>query len=147
MSLMIGNFAALGVPLVEDSQRNDQFGDWRLNVDTMSYEVFIYKFLSFVTELLDLSDRIGYVGTGLQEDEIMLCLVKTKSLNSESLPLLTSSGKDWTCSICQGGCNEEEELGRLDCGHYHHINCIKQWLRYKNACPVCKTEAVVDKLG
>lgn len=26
--------------------RNDQFGDWRLNVDTMSYEVFIYEFLT-----------------------------------------------------------------------------------------------------
>lgn len=67
------------------------------NLELIIFVVCLYN----LQELLDLSDRIGYVGTGLQEDEIMLCLVKTTSLNSESLPLLTSSGKDWTCSICQ----------------------------------------------
>lgn len=27
----------------------------------------------------------------------------------------------------------DDEIGRLDCGHYHHIECIKQWLLQKNA--------------
>ncbi|KAA8532662.1 hypothetical protein F0562_032695 [Nyssa sinensis] len=112
----------------------DQFVDWRLDVDSMSYE-----------ELLDLGDRIGNVSTGLQEDEIFCCLRKTKNSILESLPLLMFTDKDWKCSICQEGCRADDEMGRLDCGHYHHLQCIKQWLLQKNACPICKIAAVADK--
>jgi hypothetical protein len=37
---------------------------------------------------------------------------------------------------------EADELGKLDCGHGFHIQCIKKWLAQKNKCPVCKTEPV-----
>jgi hypothetical protein len=37
---------------------------------------------------------------------------------------------------------EADELGKLDCGHGFHIQCIKKWLAQKNTCPVCKTEPV-----
>ena len=36
---------------------------------------------------------------------------------------------------------EEDELGRLDCGHGYHSVCIKQWLVQKNECPICKSSA------
>ncbi|KAL7260420.1 hypothetical protein ACSBR1_006145 [Camellia fascicularis] len=112
----------------------DQHGDWMFDVDNMSYE-----------ELLNLSDRIGYVGTGLQEDEIFRCLRKSKHSMSESFPLLKSTDKDWKCSICQEGWKANDKMGRLDCGHYHHLHCIEKWLLQKNACPVCKTAAVANK--
>ena len=32
-----------------------------------------------------------------------------------------------------------EDVGKLDCGHDYHTNCIKQWLMQKNLCPICKT--------
>jgi len=35
-----------------------------------------------------------------------------------------------------------DELGKLNCGHGYHMECIKQWLGQKNSCPVCKSEAV-----
>lgn len=52
-------------------------------------------------ELLDLSDKIGYVGTGLQEEEISNCLRKFKHFNRDSTSLLITGHKDWKCSICQ----------------------------------------------
>lgn len=61
-------------------RRHDQYQDWRLDVDDMSYE-----------ELLKLGDKIGYVGTGLQEAEISNCLRKLKYFNHKELK----------CSICQ----------------------------------------------
>ncbi|CAA0839822.1 RING/U-box superfamily protein [Striga hermonthica] len=67
---------------------HDRHHGWRLNVDNMSYE-----------ELLELSDRIGYVGSGLQEEEIFSCLRKFNSA-SNSLPMAAGQ-KDWKCSICQ----------------------------------------------
>ncbi|XP_042500377.1 uncharacterized protein LOC122078462 [Macadamia integrifolia] len=116
------------------SHQYDQYRDWRLDVDNMSYE-----------ELLELGDKIGYVSNGLREDEIFHCLRKNKHLIMDNYPsssLPTES--DLKCSICQEEYVADEEVGKLDCGHSYHICCIKQWLLRKNACPVCKAVAAVQ---
>ncbi|CAN0877003.1 Probable E3 ubiquitin-protein ligase RHG1A [Linum grandiflorum] len=109
--------------------RLDRFNEWRLDIDSMSYE-----------QLLELEDRIGYVSTGLKEDEIGHCIRKYKLSVLSKLPSHIQTSLDKKCSICQedfeGG---EDEVGKLECGHGFHIQCIKQWLAHKNNCPVCKT--------
>ncbi|KAJ0537781.1 putative transcription factor C2H2 family [Helianthus annuus] len=95
-------------------------------------------------ELVELSDRIGYVDGGLQEEEILECLKRPKKSFMKSVDF-TSKVKDSKCSICQEECKGDEDLGRLECGHYHHLDCIKQWLLRKNECPICKTVAKPDK--
>ncbi|CAL5326920.1 unnamed protein product [Camellia sinensis] len=105
----------------------DRYRDWRLDVDNMSYE-----------ELLELGDRIGHVNTGLKEDEIVHCLRKTKLLDNLWSQF---SEIEWKCSICQEDYEAEDETGKLECGHFYHIHCIRQWLVQKNTCPICKTEA------
>lgn len=35
-----------------------------------------------------------------------------------------------------------ESIGTLDCGHDFHSHCIKQWLRQKNTCPICKMTGI-----
>lgn len=111
----------------ESSDGEDQHRNWRLNVDTMSYE-----------ELVDLGEKIGHVSKGLCEEEIFHCLKISKLSMAESFVLLVSSDKDWRCSICQEGWHSSVEVGRLGCGHCHHMNCLRQWLLQKNECPICK---------
>ncbi|XVF11374.1 hypothetical protein REPUB_Repub08aG0022500 [Reevesia pubescens] len=108
----------------------DRFSDWRLDIDNMSYE-----------QLLELGDKIGYVNTGLKEDEISRCLRKMKGSMMNDLPPNFPMHVDKKCSICQEEYEGDEEMGKLYCGHSFHIQCIKQWLVHKNTCPVCKTEA------
>lgn len=36
----------------------------------------------------------------------------------------------------------DDETGKLNCGHFYHIQCIKQWLVQKNICPICKKSAM-----
>ncbi|XVF11372.1 hypothetical protein REPUB_Repub08aG0022300 [Reevesia pubescens] len=108
----------------------DRFSDWRLDIDNMSYE-----------QLLELGDKIGYVNTGLKEDEISRCLRKMKGSVMNDLPPNFPMHVDKKCSICQEEYEGDEEMGKLYCGHSFHIQCIKQWLVHKNTCPVCKTEA------
>ncbi|XXG52038.1 hypothetical protein AAC387_Pa03g0459 [Persea americana] len=105
---------------------HDRHNDLRLDVDNMSYE-----------ELLALEDRIGNVNTGLGEE------VVNKNLKHSKCVLSTEKGvpKD-SCSICQEEYLEEDEAGTLDCGHYFHVACIKQWLGCKNICPICKSTAL-----
>ncbi|XP_055824036.1 uncharacterized protein LOC129892395 isoform X2 [Solanum dulcamara] len=110
----------------------DRYRSLRLNVDNMSYE-----------ELLELGDKIGFVSTGLKEDEITQCVRRTKPffLNHSS-HLRTELEKK--CSICQEEYEAEDEMGKLGCGHLYHIHCIKQWLMHKNSCPVCKSAAMSE---
>lgn len=115
------------------SNGHDRYRDWRLDVDNMSYE-----------ELLELGDRIGYVSTGLQEDEIGRCLRKSKLSILDELSAHLPTELDWKCSICQEEYEADDEMGKLECGHGYHIDCIKQWLGQKNSCPVCKATAAAQ---
>ncbi|KAF7819915.1 E3 ubiquitin-protein ligase MBR2 isoform X1 [Senna tora] len=107
---------------------HDQFRDWRLDVDNMSYE-----------QLLELGERIGHVSTGLKEDEI------GRHIRKIQLPFLNEALKhhiNKKCSICQEEYEGDDEVGKLNCEHSYHVQCIRQWLAQKNFCPVCKQEVV-----
>ncbi|MED6109907.1 hypothetical protein PIB30_037903 [Stylosanthes scabra] len=108
---------------------HDQFRDWRLDVDNMSYE-----------QLLELGERIGHVNTGLKEDEMGHNIRKIKHVISNNN---SKHQTDKKCSICQEEYEADDEIGRLNCEHKYHFQCIKQWLVHKNFCPVCKQEVVV----
>ncbi|KAL4374966.1 hypothetical protein AHAS_Ahas05G0234600 [Arachis hypogaea] len=108
---------------------HDQFRDWRLDVDNMSYE-----------QLLELGERIGHVNTGLKEDEMGHNIRKIKHVISNNH---SKHQIDKKCSICQEEYEADDEIGRLTCEHKYHFQCIKQWLVHKNFCPVCKQEVVV----
>ncbi|KAG2667509.1 hypothetical protein I3760_15G118700 [Carya illinoinensis] len=110
---------------------HDRYRDWRLDVDTMSYE-----------ELLELGERIGHVSTGLKEEEIGRCLRKIKLSLANDLSPHLSKQAERKCCICQEEYEADDEMGKLDCGHSYHIQCIKQWLTQKKACPVCKAEVL-----
>ncbi|CAN8276971.1 unnamed protein product [Cochlearia groenlandica] len=108
------------------SNTNDRYRDMRLDVDNMSYE-----------ELLALEERMGDVCTGLNDETISSRLTQRKYKNS------TKSTKDAEpCCICQEEYNEGEDMGRLECGHEFHSQCIKEWLKQKNLCPICKTKGL-----
>ncbi|GAV67747.1 zf-RING_2 domain-containing protein, partial [Cephalotus follicularis] len=109
------------------TEEHDAHQDLRLDVDDMSYE-----------ELLALGDRIGNVSTGLSEEEILTHLRRRK-YQSKAVPLVEPPEP---CCVCQEDYADGEDLGKLDCGHDFHFNCIKQWLHQKNSCPICKMKGL-----
>lgn len=100
---------------------HDRYREWRLDVDNMSYEVcfsshelhhqfmgypppslyYAHCFYMEKQELLELGERIGYVSTGLKEEEIGRCLRKIKLSLVNDLPPHLSKQVDRKCSICQ----------------------------------------------
>lgn len=102
---------------------HDRYRDMRLDVDNMSYE-----------ELLALEERIGDVCTGVNEETISNRLKKSKYKSSTKSPQDAEP-----CCICQEEYSEGEDMGTLECGHEFHGQCIKEWLKQKNLCPICKT--------
>ncbi|XP_074367230.1 E3 ubiquitin-protein ligase MBR2-like isoform X2 [Apium graveolens] len=108
------------------AELHDRHRDMRLDVDNMSYE-----------ELLALEERIGDVNTGLSDEVILRSLKERKfSAFMRGLPSLEP------CCICQEEYVVGESIGTLDCGHDFHSHCIKQWLRQKNTCPICKMTGI-----
>ena len=58
-------------------------------------------FTAVKQQLLELGDKIGYVSTGLKEDEISRCLRKIKGSIMNDLPPNLPMHVDKKCSICQ----------------------------------------------
>ena len=46
--------------------------------------------------------------------------------------------KNSVCTICLEDFSEGEEVVLCPCKHCYHQHCIKDWLRMKNSCPMCK---------
>ncbi|EOA37797.1 hypothetical protein CARUB_v100085910mg, partial [Capsella rubella] len=105
---------------------HDRYRDMRLDVDNMTYE-----------ELLSLEEQIGDVCTGLNEETISNRLKQQIYKSSNRSPQEVEP-----CCICQEEYNEGEEMGTLECGHNFHSQCIKEWLKLKNLCPICKTTGI-----
>ena len=51
---------------------------------------------------------------------------------------------DKECEICLGNFIIGEEILTLPCFHFFHCNCISNWLRNKEECPICKSSIIVD---
>lgn len=110
----------------------DPHRDMRLDIDNMSYE-----------QLLALEERMGTVSTALTEEALSECIKKSFYQSSPSDDAAESSNEDKDdndikCSICQEEYVVADEVGSLKCEHKYHVDCIQQWLRLKNWCPICK---------
>ncbi|KAJ0715315.1 putative transcription factor C2H2 family [Helianthus annuus] len=71
---------------------------------------------------------------GLSEEEI-----------SERLHVYSAQGRMTevdVCSICLCEYEKKEKMGRLECGHWFHAECIRRWLLSKNVCPMCRSTAL-----
>ncbi|KAK4374025.1 hypothetical protein RND71_004702 [Anisodus tanguticus] len=44
------------------------------------------------------------------------------------------------CAICLLEYQDEDTIGKLQCGHEFHAECIKKWLLRKKACPFCRAQ-------
>ncbi|CAA0407124.1 putative E3 ubiquitin-protein ligase RHG1A [Arabidopsis thaliana] len=109
--------------LFDGATGHDRYRDMRLDVDNMSYE-----------ELLALEERIGDVCTGVNEETISNRLKQRKYKSNTKSPQDAEP-----CCVCQEEYTEGEDMGTLECGHEFHSQCIKEWLKQKNLCPICKT--------
>lgn len=42
------------------------------------------------------------------------------------------------CSICLENFKKKDKIITLDCGHYYHDECITNWLKKDETCPLCR---------
>ena len=44
------------------------------------------------------------------------------------------------CVICLENYKKEDKISILSCNHYYHTNCLNEWLKKKQECPLCRIE-------
>lgn len=84
---------------------------------------------------------------GLGKESIAkLTVAKLKDLLQKDEGHMKRKGEERTmnCCICCDEIEEEENVIKLSCDHIHHAGCIKEWLKIKRFCPLCKGEVKVD---
>ncbi|CAI5742196.1 unnamed protein product [Peronospora destructor] len=94
-----------------------------IDPDNMTYE-----------ELLRLGEEVGDVKKERWRRMAMQVL--------SSLPThhwTRSHGKD-TCIICQYDFMQNDRAMTLPCAHVFHEDCVGDWIRENNSCPLCKRE-------
>ncbi|KAH0672552.1 hypothetical protein KY290_024780 [Solanum tuberosum] len=47
------------------------------------------------------------------------------------------------CSICLDDYYNKKILTEINCGYLYHFDCIIDWIKLKNSCPICKRDVTV----
>ncbi|CAN4105251.1 unnamed protein product [Withania somnifera] len=145
-------YNAYSLPGNDDQDENDDlpgvvpFTSAEIGIDRfMNREALQrYNLDGVAQELLALEERIGSVSTALPVEALSECLRRSvyQGMASETETLgADGDGDDIKCSICQEEYMIGDELGTLGCEHGYHMECIKQWFKLKNWCPICKAAA------
>jgi E3 ubiquitin-protein ligase DOA10 len=52
------------------------------------------------------------------------------------------------CAICLSEFEESQSVSPLPCNikHYFHTECLEQWMKTKQECPLCRAEITEDAL-
>ncbi|KAG6538149.1 hypothetical protein ZIOFF_003261 [Zingiber officinale] len=54
------------------------------------------------------------------------------------LQMVTTTAEDTSCSICLDDFEVMTQALAMPCGHSFHEGCLKEWLRRRNSCPLCR---------
>ncbi|KAL7484922.1 hypothetical protein ACHAW6_015123 [Cyclotella cf. meneghiniana] len=49
------------------------------------------------------------------------------------------------CTICLMEVCDGEQVGVLPCSHIFHVDCLREWIIRRNACPLCQTEIATPR--
>lgn len=75
-----------------------------------------------------------------EEEDIINLLPVTEIKDNEHKP-------KGDCTICLAEFSVKEKVTSLPCLHIFHNQCIKEWLKEHNVCPVCKLALNSENLG
>jgi hypothetical protein len=71
----------------------------------------------------------------------------SKSLKSDDDAAAATQEQELeTCRICLETITSDKQLLRLACNHQFDVDCIVEWLKINDSCPLCKTKADLEKV-
>ena len=106
----------------------------------------LFTIMNMIVVLEPIFNLLDPIHIAIQNSENDQELIRQNEVNLDvsSQPYHSTDKKYDTCSICTDMYEQLEEVSVLNCGHIYHPKCIKEWGKYKQACPLCNTEILVD---
>ncbi|CAK75456.1 unnamed protein product (macronuclear) [Paramecium tetraurelia] len=107
-----------------EAQSSRTLSDWTQSLNEISD---FLNFLSLLTENLFYQEDQQL---GASETQISTLREHVADINDQQS----------TCYICQEDFKEEEVELEMSCSHNFHKDCLTQWLKINNSCPVCRAK-------
>ena len=106
----------------------------------------LFAIMNMIVILEPIFNIIDPINIAIQNSENDQNLVRQNEINVHvtSQPYYSTDKKYDNCSICTDMYEISEDVSVLNCGHIYHPKCIKEWGKYKQACPLCNTEILID---
>ncbi|CAD8149762.1 unnamed protein product [Paramecium pentaurelia] len=115
-----------------------------------SFEIYISPEAQYLRTLTDwtqslseISDFLNFLALLtenliLQEDQQQGA--SESQINSLREHVVSMNDQQQTCYICQEDFKNEEVELEMSCSHNFHKDCLTQWLKINNSCPVCRAK-------
>lgn len=78
-----------------------------------------------------MNESLNYYKTQERKPNVELCVESQQASDKH----ITEK-----CAICKEDFELEENITPLVCNHTLHTDCIKEWVKYKSECPVCRQQ-------
>lgn len=75
------------------------------------------------------------------DDAVSFHKMKSEEEEEEEDPSSDDEDSTFECSICLG--TSQKRLQATPCMHVFHAKCLRDWMRRKPECPVCRLKLVV----
>ena len=74
---------------------------------------------------------------------------RVREITNKSLSNISNKGvilpNKLFCSICLKSNKHNKEISKLECSHIFHSECISQWAKRSNECPMCRASMIQKK--
>ena len=124
------------------SGRYTPFSGWYDNDERTVRNVYIthqrnpYRVLTMNSYNNDIIDLI--INRSLHDAE-----VKRNDNIELQYPIEQWDKEDTPCTICLEPIKQNDNYCEMKCSHNFHADCIRDWVKYKQSCPVCRA-AITD---
>ena len=129
-------------PHYENNYGNNYIHNYENDDDnsTDTLGIIGYELYSFMCFLLLFLSICGALMCNRYNNNSVITEYGRERLIKNKLEKYKESGKfkEKECSICLDSYMEDEIIIYLECGHYYHNECSKQWFKEGKNCPLCR---------
>ena len=146
---MNNNFSNMFNPYEYNNYDDPQIYIPEINIENIiNSDLETFSFIDFLnslgvfnnTELFDPLDEV-LIESFEQQPEIpktdYIITISSQRYNSLSNEIKVENKQ---CSICMVAYENEEYISITKCNHIFHTECIKEWGKYKQECPICRVK-------
>ena len=125
--------------MFEENKKMFEENKKRFEENNKMFEKYIKKFDEKLKEVKELHTSLSEINNSKKRKDYLNNEDINKYLNRiEINEISLKKYNKQKCIICLDNYSISDKICFLPCLHYFHFNCIKNWVKESNKCPICK---------